>query len=177
VDQYSYAWHERYIPVRESNVDVPVLPLQNPPFHGVTDTFGLNDVKRLEGISELEIWLVNRELLREVVVRSHRRCEWSSFLAGLVCLCRTGRESLAGTRVHRRVVDRKYFTCMRVDDWNEIARVGVQVVVGSQTGKDETLLQSTTRESFIGSNTPSYLVRVAGVFKEGGDSPSTAMDD
>lgn len=41
------------------------------------------------------------------------------------------------------------------DDRNKVKRMGVKIVFGSQPGKEEALLQSTIRETFINADTPS----------------------
>jgi hypothetical protein len=51
-------------PVRETDVDIPILPLQHSAFHSVADTFRLYDVERLERIAGLETRLINRDLFR-----------------------------------------------------------------------------------------------------------------
>lgn len=110
-------------------MNVPVLPFQDSSFHRITDSLGLNNVKRLERISELEVGLVDRKLFWKVIVGCHGRCKGCSLLASFVRFRRTGWESLARPRVHGWVIDRKDFASVRVDDWYEIARMGVKVVI------------------------------------------------
>jgi hypothetical protein len=138
-------------------VDAPVLPFQDPSLHGVAHSLGLDHMQRLERISKLEIGLVNHDLFRKVIMGRHGRCKWCSFFAGLIRLRRTRRKSLAWSGICWWIIDSEDFTSVRIENGHKVARVCVEVIIRTESGKDETLLQSSTRKSLVVSNTPSLV--------------------
>jgi hypothetical protein len=56
---------------------------------------------------------------------------------------------LAGSGVGRWEVDREDLARVRVDDGDKVARVGVEVVIWSETNENETLLQPAAREALV----------------------------
>lgn len=112
-------------------MDAPVLPLQHPAVHGIADTLGLDDVQRFERIAQLERRVILDNLLGEVVVRGHGRCERRSLLTRFIVLRRAGRECLTRSRVGRWIVDGEDFTCVAVDDRDKVTWMGVEIVVGT----------------------------------------------
>jgi hypothetical protein len=91
----------------------------------------LYDVERLERIAGLETRLINRDLFRKVIMRSHGRWERCSFLAGLVRFRGAGRELFARRHIHGWIIDSENFPSVRVDNGDEVAGVGVEIVVGA----------------------------------------------
>ena len=61
---------------------------------------------------------------------------------------------LAGSGVGRWEVDREDLARVRVDDGDKVARVGVEVVIWSETNKDETLLKPATWEALVRAYAP-----------------------
>jgi hypothetical protein len=147
-------------PVRKSDVDAPVLPFQNPSLHSVAHPFGLDHMQRLERISKLEVGIVNHDLFGKVIMGCHGRGKWCSFIAGLIRLRRTRWESLAWSGICWWIIDSEDFTSVRIENGDKIARVCVEVIIRTESGKDETLLQSSTRKSLVVSDTPSFVCQL-----------------
>lgn len=126
-----------------------LFPLQHPPVHRVRHPLGLEHMQRLECLAQLEARVVHHDLLGQVIVRLHG---WGKGAALVGCFVRFGRACglrLAGSGVGRWEVDREDLARVRVDDGDKVARVGVEVVVWSETNENETLLQPAAREALV----------------------------
>jgi hypothetical protein len=171
-------------------VDPPVLPDKIPPFKLERDTFRLGDIDRFQPFSELEIRFILGQLFGQVVVRLHGREDSVSLFGGFVGLER-GRSV---GRIDMGEIDREAFSSIRVwtseyksverpsqgnseaghtDNGDHVQRMTVKVIIRSQLGEQETLLQSPAGESLVNSNAPSYRP----ARKVSNPNPFAAMSD